>query len=225
MAARLLRFNREVKTVRMCDNQPATVAGGGAGSAYPRCGLGDLAKTLTPPMRGLHGPQLSVPGRKPPLGSTRRRDGQNLSHLVGVVPDNILQEGRPPLFDPTNWFTACRPDFVDLSNCGITSRSAGPDAAPGGGASRNTPGADPTPLDLLAPVLRGLYCWGLEHARSPDSLVLIRKDRMPVIDAHIRAALDVPDRLSSPYSPYRKQRARRGGVKHLNSLDSRSGAN
>lgn len=223
MAARLLRHNRRVKTVRLCDNRPAVVAGAGAGASYPRAGLGDLAMALTPPMRGLHGPQLSVVGRMPPRGETRRREGQNLSHLLGVVSDDVLREGRPPLFDPTNWFTACRPDFVDLSNCGITGRSG--DQAAAGDASRNNPHADPSPMDLLTPVLRGLYCWGLEHALKPDSLVLIRKDRMPVVDAHIRAGKDVPDRLSSPYSPYRKQRASRGGVKHLNSLASASESN
>jgi len=44
---------------------------------------------------------------------------------------------------------------------------------------------------------------------------------MPAVDAHLRAPQGtVPDRLSSPYSPYRKQRAKRGGVKHLHALMS-----
>ena len=42
---------------------------------------------------------------------------------------------------------------------------------------------------------------------------------MPVVDAHLRAPGGaVPGRLSSPYSPYRKPRAKRGGVKHLHAL-------
>ena len=103
VAARLLRHNRAVKTLRLCDNPLCTVLGSGAGSAYPRSGLGDLCKTLTPPMRGLHGPQLSVVGRPPPVGDAKRRHGGGGRHLLGVVEDRILREGRPPLYDPTNW--------------------------------------------------------------------------------------------------------------------------
>jgi hypothetical protein len=67
-------------------------------------------------------------------------------------------------------YTACRPDLVDLTNCGIA--STGDSTA---SLLRANPHADPTPLDLLKPVLRGVYCWGLEHALVPDSLVLVRK--------------------------------------------------
>jgi hypothetical protein len=208
----------------MCDNHPCVVAGLGAASAYPRSGLGDLALTLTPPMRGLHGPQLSVVGRRPPRANERRRAAENMAHLMGVLPDDVLREGRPPLFDPTNWFTACRPDFVDLSNCGISAESErGEELKPRHPAAPHA--LDPTPRQLLEPVLRGLYCWGLEHALRPDSLVLIRKDRMPVVDASIRMGHAVPERLSSPYSPYRKERAKRGGAMHLNSISAEANYN
>jgi hypothetical protein len=60
--------------------------------------------------------------------------------------------------------------LVDLTNCGIA--STGDSTA---SLLRANPHADPTPLDLLKPVLRGVYCWGLEHALVPDSLVLVRK--------------------------------------------------
>jgi hypothetical protein len=146
-----------------------------------------------------------------------------MAHLLGVLPDDVLREGRPPLFDPTNWFTACRPDFVDLSNCGITSVSHRLDTM--NPPHPEAPPLDPTPQELLQPVLRGLYCWGLEHALRPDSLVLIRKDRMPIVDASIRRGQAVPERLSSPYSPYRKARAKRGGSKHLNSLSAEENSN
>lgn len=213
VAARLLRHNRRVKTLRLCDNKPCHVAGLGAGSSYRQSGLGDLALTLTPPMQGLPGPQLSVVGRRPPRGAARRRGGGDMAHLVGVVAEDVLREGRPPLFDKTNWFTACRPDFVDLSNCGIT----GPlNEAPISrrGISKN----NLTPAELLAPVLRGIYAWGLEHTLTPDSLVLIRKDKMSEVDAAIRFTEPVPKRLTSPYSPYKKERAKRGGLRHLNAL-------
>jgi len=224
VAARLLRHNRRVRTIRLCDNQPCVVAGSGTASAYPKSGLGDLTLTLTPPMRGLHGPQLTVVGRRPPRSHARRRQAENLAHLLGTLGDDVLREGRPPLFDPTNWFTSCRPDFVDLSNCGITSSSHRVD-------TQNPPhpralcALDPTPQQLLEPVLRGLYTWGLEHAVRPDSLVLIRKDLMPVVDASIRRGEQVPERLSSPYSPYRKARAKRGGAKHLNSISAEQDCN
>eukprot|EP00614_Pseudopedinella_elastica_P016444 CAMPEP_0172650528 /NCGR_PEP_ID=MMETSP1068-20121228/242338_1 /TAXON_ID=35684 /ORGANISM="Pseudopedinella elastica, Strain CCMP716" /LENGTH=1182 /DNA_ID=CAMNT_0013464895 /DNA_START=73 /DNA_END=3621 /DNA_ORIENTATION=- len=216
VAARLLRHNRKVRTIRLCDNYPASVAGAGASSSYPRAGLGDLAVTLTPPMQGLNGPQLSVVGRRPPRGRERRRGAADMANLVGRIEDEMLREGRPPLYMPNSWFTACRPDFVDLSNCEITSRNSSDGKLPGDPAAPVH--GEPSPLDLLAPVLRGLYCWGLEHARTPDSLVLIRKDKMPAVDAAIRATEPVPDRLSSPYSPHRKARAKRGGPRHLNTF-------
>jgi len=211
IASRLLRHNRRVKTLRLCDNKPCHVTGNGAGSSYRQSGLGDLAVTLTPPLQGLPGPQLSVVGRRPPRGTARRRGGGDIAHLVGVVAEDVLREGRPPLFDKTNWFTACRPDFVDLSNCDITGPS---NEAPLSRVSKN----EISPAELLAPVLRGIYSWGLEHALSPDSLVLIRKDKMSEVDAAIRLSEEVPKRLASPYSPYRKERAKRGGLRHLNAL-------
>jgi hypothetical protein len=105
VAARLLRHNRAAKTLRLCDNPLCVALGSGAGSAYPRSGFGDLCLTLTPPLRGLHGPPLSVVGRPPPLGHAKRRPaGDNGRHSAGVVEDWVLREGRPPLYDPTNWF-------------------------------------------------------------------------------------------------------------------------
>jgi hypothetical protein len=169
----------------------------------------------TPPIQGLPGTQLSVVGRKPPRGAARRRGGGDLAHLVGIMPEEVLREGRPPLFDKTNWFTACRPDFVDLSNCEILGLS---NEAPL--SRRPVNKNDLSPAALLTPVLRGIYAWGLEHALSPDSLVLIRKDKMSQVDAAIRMAENVPSRLTSPYSPYRKERAKRGGIRHLNALPS-----
>jgi hypothetical protein len=225
VAAKLLRHNRSVKTLRLCDNHPATVVGVSKGSAYPRSGLGDLARTLTPPLQGLPGAALSVVGRRPPRGLERRR-GPGLDLAMDAPPPwgggggggggdadpwFFVREGRPPLFEARAWHTACRPELVDLSNCGIVTLSQG--------ASSGAGGADPdSPLGLLTPVLRGLYCWGLEHAAAPDSLVLLRKDALPKLDAALRGATAPPERLTSPYSPHHKARSLRGGVRHLNAI-------
>ena len=130
----------------------------------------DLLLTLLPPLSGLNGPCLSVPGVKPPMRIDRMSNGQLFSGRI---------------------YTACRPHFVDLSNCGIAEN---PD-------TRNL---------LENTVLRGLYSWDLGHAAAPDSLVLVRRDAAPRIDAAIRTGTAPPKRLTSPYSPHSKRRARRG---------------
>jgi hypothetical protein len=121
-----------------------------------------------------------VVGRPPPRGEVRRREGQNLGYLLGVVVGDTFAQGAA---------TAARP--TGSRRAGSTSRTGATVAWRGGpgtgervGERRvaEQPHADPIPL-------------------APDSLVLIRKDRMPVVDAHIRAGGDVPDASARPTPP------------------------
>ena len=96
-------------------------------------GLFDLMLTLSPPLRGLDGACLSVPGVKPP----RHRHHHHHNHNQTQNQQHTRRRGRARggseeaeedgesllaavLFSKAAPIrTACRPHFVDLSLCGI----------------------------------------------------------------------------------------------------------
>ena len=113
--ATLLRRNSILKTLRLCDNDLTLSAGG------PRLltGVEELAKTLTPKLgdKGKSVEQVEEQGDGRGGGDGLEEEQQTDGGDGERRPSSI--EALRKLYDPRVYTTVCRPQLVDLTDCGL----------------------------------------------------------------------------------------------------------